>query len=72
MYGRCRLGLQRKTKNTYARIVPDFVIEVRSPSDELAAQQDKIKNVWLANGVRLAWLFDPAEATAYISQRWQR
>lgn len=52
--------------DAYARIVPDFVIEVRSPSDELAAQQDKIKNVWLANGVRLAWLFDPAEATAYI------
>ena len=47
--------------DTYARIVPDFVIEVRSPSDELAAQQDKIKGVWLANGVRLAWLFDPAK-----------
>ena len=52
--------------DTYARIVPDFIIEVRSPSDELSAQQDKIKDVWLANGVRLAWLFDPAEATAYI------
>lgn len=52
--------------DTYARIVPDFIIEVRSPSDELAAQQNKIKDVWLANGVRLAWLFDPAEATAYI------
>lgn len=52
--------------DTYARIVPDFVIEVRSPSDDLAAEQDKIKDVWLANGVRLAWLFDPAKATAYI------
>lgn len=62
-----KLKILPKTEwDTYAHIVPDFVIEVRSPSDDLAAQQDKIKDVWLANGVRLAWLFDPAEATAYI------
>jgi Uma2 family endonuclease len=59
-------ALPKTEWDTYAHIVPDFVIEVRSPSDDLEAQQDKIKDAWLANGVRLAWLFDPAEATAYI------
>lgn len=52
--------------DTYAHVVPDFVIEVRSPSDSLEAQQQKMKEVWLANGVHLAWLFDPATATAYV------
>lgn len=60
------LSLPQSDWDTYAHIVPDFVIEVRSPSDALETQQDKMKDVWLANGVRLAWLFDPETATAYI------
>lgn len=59
-------ALPKAEWDTYAHIVPDFVIEVRSPSDALEAQQDKMKDVWIANGVRLAWLLDPTEATAWI------
>ncbi|MEM6771919.1 MAG: Uma2 family endonuclease, partial [Bacteroidota bacterium] len=28
------------------------------PSDDLAAAKAKMTNVWIANGVRLAWLVD--------------
>lgn len=41
-----------------ARVVPDFVVEVKSPSDDLAELEDKMRHVWIANGVRLAWLVD--------------
>ena len=40
------------------RVVPDFVVEVKSPSDDLAELEDKMRHVWIANGVRLAWLVD--------------
>lgn len=50
----------------FAHIVPDFIIEVRSPSDDLEDLKAKISNVWIANGVRLAWLIDPVEQAAFI------
>lgn len=59
-------ALPKSEWDTYAHIAPDFVIEVRSPSDALEAQKDKMKDVWLINGVQLAWLLDPEAATAYI------
>lgn len=37
---------------------PDLVIEVRSRSDEFEKLQSKME-LWLRNGVRLAWLVDP-------------
>lgn len=59
-------GLPQSEWDTYAHVVPDFVIEVRSPSDALEAQKDKMVEVWIANGVRLAWLLDPETTSAYI------
>ncbi len=50
----------------FAHIVPDFIIEVRSPSDDLEDLKNKISNVWIANGVRLAWLIDPVDQGAFI------
>lgn len=44
---------------------PDFIVEVRSPSDDLASLKDKMQE-WLHSGVRLAWLIDPETETAYI------
>jgi Uma2 family endonuclease len=58
--------LPQQEWNTFARIVPDFVMEVRSPSDDLEELKAKMKNVWTANGVRLAWLLDPETTTAWI------
>ncbi len=42
-------------KRRFARIVPDFVIELRSESDRLSGLQAKLEE-YLANGVRLGWL----------------
>ena len=46
-------------------VVPDFVLEVRSRSQEIEDQQDKLEQ-WMANGVRLGWLIDPFNAQVWI------
>ena len=38
-------------------LAPDFIVEIRSPSDRLVDQQTKM-DVWMHYGVRLGWLFD--------------
>ena len=47
------------------RVPPDFVVEVVSQSDRRSQQEAKMQ-IWMANGVRLAWLIDPFEAVADI------
>lgn len=44
---------------------PDFVLELRSPSDRLAVLQAKMQE-YLANGARLGWLLDPAPRHVYV------
>jgi Uma2 family endonuclease len=44
---------------------PDFVLELRSPSDRLADVQAKMQE-YLANGARLGWLLDPANRHVYV------
>ena len=39
----------------YARLCPEFVIEVRSQSDRLKPLREKMA-MWTANGAELAWL----------------
>ena len=58
--------LSKWQRKKFARVVPDFIIEVRSPTDNLTDLKDKIKNVWIANGVRLAWLIDVEAETAWV------
>lgn len=55
-------------RKKFAHIVPDFIIEVRSPSDDLKDLKSKITDVWLANGVRLAWLIDVEAETVWVFQ----
>lgn len=43
----------------FAAIVPDFVIELRSPSDRWPVLEEKMLD-YMRNGVGLAWLIDPA------------
>lgn len=45
--------------------VPDFVIELRSPSDSLSDLQEKMEK-WIQSGVKLAWLINPEDETTYI------
>lgn len=53
-------------EESFISIVPDFVAEIRSGTDRLQKLQTKMTDVWMANGVRLAWLIDPYEEKAYI------
>lgn len=46
-------------------LCPDFVVELRSPSDRLRDLQAKMDE-WIANGARLGWLVDPKPRHLYI------
>lgn len=52
-------------RRKFARVVPDFVIELRSPSDNLSDTQAKMRE-YIENGVRLGWLIDPQEKTVHV------
>lgn len=52
-------------RDRFAPICPDFVLELRSPSDRLATLQDKLAE-YLANGARLGWLLDPPTRQVYV------
>ncbi len=56
----------KKAEEKFLPIVPDFIAEIRSKTDDLEKLKEKMQNVWIANGVRLAWLIDPYEETAYV------
>jgi Uma2 family endonuclease len=51
-----RLSPEQQEK--LAPVCPDFVIELRSPSDRLADIQEKMQE-YIANGAQLGWLLDP-------------
>ena len=44
-------------RRRFAPLCPDFVAELRSPSDDLAPLQAKMRE-YVANGARLGWLID--------------
>lgn len=46
-------------------LCPDFVLELRSPSDSLPALQAKMEE-YCENGAQLGWLLDPASKRVYV------
>jgi Uma2 family endonuclease len=61
-----RLGsLSRKELRQFPHVVPEFVIEVMSPSDRLSAAQRKMR-LWAANGVELGWLIDGDNRRVFV------
>ncbi len=58
--------LSEEERNRFAPVVPDFVIELRSESDNLEQLKSKMSDTWIKNGVQLAWLIDPTQEKAYI------
>ena len=58
-------ALSLSERRRFARIVPDFVIELRSPTDFLGDLQEKM-NEYIESGVRLGWLIDPIEKKVHI------
>jgi Uma2 family endonuclease len=57
--------LTHQERKEFLRLCPEFVIEVRSPSDRLIRARAKMEQ-WIANGVQLAWLIDGDAETVYI------
>jgi Uma2 family endonuclease len=44
---------------------PDFVIELRSPTDSLSVLRDKMRE-YVSNGARLGWLIEPRHKRVYV------
>ena len=58
-------SLSDKEKKKFSRLVPDFVIELRSSSDSLKTLKKKMAE-YITNGVRLGWLIDPLEQKVHV------
>jgi Uma2 family endonuclease len=58
-------GLSQQEQKQFPPLCPDFVIELKSESDQLPGVQKKMQE-WLDNGCRLAWLIDPQTETVYV------
>jgi Uma2 family endonuclease len=63
-------ALTETEKGTYPKICPDFVVELRSASDNLAPLQEKMQE-YLNNGAVLGWLIDPKNCRVEIYRAGQ-
>lgn len=59
------VALTPEQKSKFLPLCPDFVVELRSPSDSLADTQDKMAE-YQGNGARLGWLVDAAERRVHV------
>jgi Uma2 family endonuclease len=62
--------LTKQERKKFLRLSPEFVVEVLSPSDSLKESKAKME-LWIANGVRLAWLIDGDAETVYVYRKGQ-
>jgi Uma2 family endonuclease len=58
-------SLTKDEKRKFLRLCPDFVVELKSPSDRLSKLKAKMSE-WVENGAQLGWLLDPDQRTVYI------
>ena len=52
-------------RKRFAPIYPDFVVELRSETDNLQVLQEKMEE-YIENGANLGWLIDPQQQKVYI------
>ncbi len=52
----------------FAPLCPDFVVEIRSRSDNLPPLQEKMLN-YLSNGAAMGWLIDPLKQLVYVYRK---
>lgn len=57
--------LTSEEKKSFPPICPDFVIELRSPSDTLKVLKAKMQE-YIENGAQLGWLIDPQKKKVYV------
>jgi Uma2 family endonuclease len=58
-------SLSEGERREFAPLCPDFVVELRSPSDSLRWLKTKMEE-YIANGARLGWLIDPLDRKVYV------
>lgn len=58
-------ALSRAQQDGYPPLCPDFVVELRSPTDSLEELQAKMRE-YMDNGARLGWLINPQDRTVEI------
>jgi Uma2 family endonuclease len=59
-------ALSPEQKQKFAPICPDFVVELRSASDNLKPLQEKMQEYMREPGVQLGWLIDRKNRRVYI------
>lgn len=64
-------ALSHPDQQRFAPVCPEFVIELRSPTDSLSELQAKME-MWIRNGAALAWLIDPQEKAVTIYRPGQQ
>ncbi len=57
--------ISKEERKKFARICPDFIIEVRSASDALKPLKEKMEE-YMGNGALLGFLIDPIQQQAWI------
>ena len=57
--------LTPEQKRRFPPVCPEFMLEVKSPSDDIADLQAKMEN-YLTNGMQLGFLLDVEAETAYV------
>ncbi len=60
-------ALTQQQQAQFPPLCPDFILELRSPSDALVTVQATIRE-YLDNGARLGWLIDPVAKKVYIDR----
>jgi len=63
--------LTKQQRRKFLRLVPEFVVEVLSPSDTLKEAKAKMEQ-WIANGVKLGWLIDGDDQCVYVYRKGRR
>jgi Uma2 family endonuclease len=58
-------ALTQEQREEFPPLCPDFVLELRAPSDALATVQATMRE-YLDNGAQLGWLIDPLEKKVYV------
>ena len=57
--------LTPEQRKSFPPICPDFVVELRSPSDRLKDVKDKMEE-YMKCGAQLGWLIDPQQKKVYV------
>ncbi|ASC70041.1 hypothetical protein XM38_009710 [Halomicronema hongdechloris C2206] len=63
-------ALTPEQRRKFPPIAPDFVIELRSPTDSLSMLQEKMQE-YMDSGVRLGWLINPQDQQVEIYRQGQ-